>query len=98
MKTQKQKIPKIGEDVYVPTSLYLGHGVDDFQGGLCEIVNIEPEISAGKTCLFLEVKERPGHSYNWEVLMQEQDQLKNGFGEQRGYQDPDYDPRFNEGF
>ena len=30
----KINIPQPGDKIYVPTSLYLGHGMDDFVGGM----------------------------------------------------------------
>ena len=40
MKTNKKKQePYIGQKIYVPTSLYLSHGIDDFEGGTQMIDN-----------------------------------------------------------
>ena len=27
------KIPQAGQEIYIPSALYLGHGADDVQGG-----------------------------------------------------------------
>lgn len=88
-------IPKVGQDIYVGTSLYIGHGVDDFTGGLCKVKKIEAGISAGEPTIYVTVKERPETDYNWIILFEEQDKLKKRFGENRGYKDPDYSPEFN---
>ncbi|MBM3200773.1 hypothetical protein FJZ53_07585 [Candidatus Woesearchaeota archaeon] len=93
---EKLSLPKIGKDVYIPTSLYLGHGRDDFQGGLCKIVSIEEGISAGKKTYFVEVAERPGHMYNWDYLQENQGKWKKEYGNKRGYPDPDYRTEFND--
>ena len=90
------KEPSIGDDIYVPTSLYLGHGRDDFQGGLCRVKQTGTRISAGEPTLFVEVEERPGSWMNWPWLAGEQEKLREQFGDRRGYADPDNDPRFNE--
>ncbi|MDD5192116.1 MAG: hypothetical protein PHH54_01185 [Candidatus Nanoarchaeia archaeon] len=97
--TKNKKVsPEIGQNIYVGSSLYLGHAVDDFHGGLCKILRVEDGISAGEKTLFIEVAERLGFGYNWDILSKEQGRLKKQFGNQRGYKCPDYDPRFNEDF
>jgi hypothetical protein len=81
--------PRVGQEIYVRTSLYCDHGEDDFHGGLCEIAHVESGISGGEPAWFVGVKERPGTRYNYEFLVQEQDELKKRFGTQRGYEDPE---------
>lgn len=89
--------PKIGQDVYVGTELFLGHGRDDFQGGLCEIIKIEERMSGGKKTYFIAVKERgPNHLYNWDCLQENQKKWEKEYGKGRGYSDPDYRPEFND--
>lgn len=92
---KKGSTPKVGDDIYVYTSLYLSHGADDFQGGLCKVSRVDKEISAGKPTVFVVVKERPGHSYNWEYLAERQAELKKEFGRRRGRPDPDNHPDSN---
>ena len=87
--------PKVGDDIYVGTALYLSHGVDDFHGGLCKISKVKPAISAGKPEWFISVEERPGWSYNYASLLKEQAELKAQYGETRGYPDPDNSPESN---
>jgi hypothetical protein len=82
-------VPKIGDDIYVPTSLYIGHGEDDVRGGLAKVKSISENISAGQSTPFIEVYEHPGVSYNWELLYKRQDELKERFGNNRAYEDPD---------
>ena len=91
----KKILPKIGQDVYIPTALYLGHGVDDFRGGLCRIRKIEFGKSAGKECICIEVEENLGTFYNWKLLQEKQKKLAKEYGKRRGYQDPDYRPEMN---
>lgn len=89
-------IPKVGDEIYVPTSLYLGHGRDDVEGGLAKITSVKPGISAGKTVSFVTVAEHPGVSYNLEFLAPQQEKLKEEFGNNRAHPDPDYREEFNE--
>ena len=81
------KKPKIGDKIYVHSSFYISRGSDDFVGGLCTINEIEysdhlpPDhynyCSVG-------VEERPGTLYNYKYLLDEQDELKEQFGDQVG--------------
>lgn len=93
---QKRQMPIAGEDVYIPTSLYLSHGIDDFEGGLCRIIRVSEGISAGEKVPFIEVAERPSYSYNWECLRDGQEKLKKEYGRRRGRRHPDYSSEFNE--
>jgi len=112
MKKQNKEIPKKGDDIYIGSELYLGHGVDDFSGGLCKIIEIgkskmymgneglEHKFEASKentklSEIFVEVKERPGHYYNLEHLLENQEKWKKDYGKRRGKPDPDYSPMFN---
>jgi hypothetical protein len=97
-KSSKDRMPKVGDDIYLGTELYLGHGRDDFDGGLCRIVKITSGISAGKKTPFVEVKERPNHEYNLEYLLENQEEWKKEYGRRRGKACPDYSPEFNEGW
>ena len=87
--------PKVGDEVYVGTALYMSHGADDFQGGLCKITEVGVGISAGKPEWFVSVEERPGHGYNYSILLESQEKWKAEFGTNRGYPDPDNSPESN---
>ena len=87
--------PKIGQEIYIDTELYLSHGRDDFDGGLCTIIAIKGGKNK-KLVPFVEVKERPGRLYNWKYLEPRQKELKKMFGKRRGCANPDMDPKFNE--
>jgi hypothetical protein len=89
--------PKVGDKIYVGTSLHLSHGIDDVNGGLCTICKVEKGRSAGHDTLFVAVEEHPGHSYNWEYIIENQTKWSRQFGANPGYACPDYDPRFNKG-
>jgi hypothetical protein len=45
--------------------------------------------------VLLTIEERPGWEYSWEGLAQSQTEMKKKFGDQRAYEDPDYDSEFN---
>ena len=85
----------IGQDVYVPSSLHLTHGVDDFAGGLCRVVRIDTDMSPVEIP-FVEVEEDPGTLHNWHYLMENQDEWRDRYGDRRGRHDPDFRPEFNE--
>jgi hypothetical protein len=83
---------KVGQKIYVETSLYLSHGSDDVIGGLATINKVEEGISGGVPCLFVSVKEHPGHSYNWShYLKKDQERLKKEFGKNKAHASPDID-------
>ena len=86
-------MPIVGEDVYVPSELYLWHGRDDFAGGLCRIVRVTESFGG----LFVEVEENPGSLYSWAILLEDQERLRERFGDRRGRPNPDWRPEFNEG-
>ena len=85
----KKYIPKVGDLVYVDTSLFVTHGEDDFIGGLCEVISVEDNN-------WIQVKEDPDTSHSWEYLAEMQDKLKKEFGTKRGYLRPDHRPEFNQ--
>lgn len=87
---------KVGDTVYVRTSLYLGHGRDDFHGGKAVVTRVMKGMSAGKMVPFIVVEERPDTEYNWEMLSEEQDELKKRFGSDVAHAYPDYRTEFNE--
>lgn len=86
--------PRAGDDVYVPTSLHLTHGEDDFCGGLCRVVVVR-ELQG---LLYVEVDEDPGTLHSWAYLEPLQDELRARFRDERGRPDPDQRPEFNEGW
>lgn len=98
MKTDDQKIretvgkidgywvPKVGDKIYVATHLYIDHGEDDVVGGLATVTKVQKYNGSN---VMLSVEEHPGHSYNWKVLFEDQEELKEEFGQQAAYADPD---------
>lgn len=90
------KLPKVGDTIYVRSSLYLGHGRDDFMGGKTVIRSVTKGMSAGKMVPFITVQARPDTEYNWEMLNEEQKELKKRYGNKTAHPDPDYRPEFND--
>lgn len=92
------KLPKIGDKIYVPTSLYLSHGHDDFEGGIATVSGIHTNdgLPPDHTNYYMvSVKEHPGTKYNLKILLEEQDKLKERFKDQIAHPDPDDRPEFN---
>ncbi len=87
----KVKKPKVGDKIYVNSSFYISHGSDDFVGGLATISKVYQGISGGEKTWFVEIKERPGSGYNYEMLVEKQKELKKEFGKKKAYADPDID-------
>ena len=84
------KTPKVGDEIYIRTSLSIDHGWDDICGGLAKVVRVTSGISAGRPTPFVEVYESPGRSYNWEILAEEQEKLAEQYGTKRAHPDPDF--------
>jgi hypothetical protein len=87
--------PEVGQEIYVPSELYLSHGRDDFAGGRCRIVRVTTLFDRPQ--LYVEVEEHPGTLYAWDDLARRQDELRGQHGDRRGHPDPDWRPEFNDG-
>jgi len=91
MKKERNSL-EIGQDIYVETRCSISNGSSDVHGGLARVTKISTQTSGGEPCLFVEVEELPGHGYNWsQNLSKIQDKLKEEFGTERAYPDPDID-------
>ncbi|MFI5104647.1 MAG: hypothetical protein ACHP79_06965 [Terriglobales bacterium] len=92
------RVPELrpGDVIYVETELYLGHGRDDFRGGLAEVLDVRANISAGKPTPFVCIKQQPDSWQNWAYLAAEQQKLHAEFGKNWSYPDPDNRPEFND--
>jgi hypothetical protein len=82
--------PEIGQKIYVGSSFYIGHGEDDFVGGICTINKIENGIGKSANEYYVGIKERQYHSYNYNYLLEHQEEWKEQYGDQIGRPDPDY--------
>lgn len=92
--------PVIGQKIYVPTSLYVYRGADDFAGGIATINKIEKSESLPHdhyNYIMVGITERPGTMYNWRPLLERQEELKKMFGDEIAHPDPDDRPEFNDG-
>lgn len=99
--TSKKKlplVPKVGQEIYVPTELYMSHGKDDIHGGLAKVVKVIPEMHGDRKVHGIQVEELPGKTYFWEnYLAENQEKWRQQYGEQRAMPDPDDLPEFNSG-
>jgi hypothetical protein len=86
----KNKIPKIGDTIYVDSSCSISNGSSDVMGGLATVTKVE-KLKGIDDTVFVSVKEHPGHGYNWDSLAERQAELKKEFGQKRAYPDPDED-------
>ena len=70
--------PKIGDVVYINTSIYIDSSWRDINGGK---VTISKVVDYGEK-VWITLKEFPEKSYCWNYLEDMQDYLKEEFGEQ----------------
>jgi hypothetical protein len=82
------KAPVVGQKIYVGSSFYMSHGSDDFAGGRATISRVKKE---GKGAWSIELKERPGHGYDYATLLEEQASLRKEYKGQKAHADPDID-------
>jgi len=86
MTTNKLPNPKVGDQIYVPSSMSFDRGESDIRGGLGTISGIEEYFSNQ----FISIEECPEHSWNVKILLEEQGDLKKEFGKKTARPDPDY--------
>lgn len=84
--------PKVGERIYIPSSLYLSHGRDDIQGGWAEVSEVR-EDKMGQ--VRVKVKPFPASEYSWHYLAEKQEEWRREYGEQEARPDPDERSEFN---
>jgi hypothetical protein len=91
------RVPELrpGDVIYVETELYLGHGVDDFRGGLAEVSETQEGKSKGRPVLYIRVVQQPDTLHNWHYLTGEQKKLRAGHRKNWAHPDPDHRPEFN---
>lgn len=93
------KKPKIGNKIYLPSSLHVYRGEDDTAGGLATISKIEVKEDLPKNHfnrIFVGVSEIPRSMYNWRSLLEKQAVLKALYGDEVARPDPDDRPEFNQ--
>ena len=93
------RVPELhkGDVIYIDTELYLGHGRDDFRGGLAEVSEVRQDISKGQPATFVRVVQQLDTLHNWKLLASEQKELRQRHGKDWAHPDPDHRPEFNEG-
>jgi hypothetical protein len=85
-----------GDVIYIGTELYLGHGRDDFRGGLAEVMDVRQEKSKGQLTPFVRVVQQPDTLHNWKLLASEQKEHRQRHGKSWAHPDPDDRPEFND--
>ena len=91
--------PEVGYKIYVASEIYLGHGADDFLGGLCTVAATRTEMTGGKEITYVEVLERPNHWSLWEGNLEvKQAKLREEYGQRSGRICPDDRVEFNSGW
>ncbi len=83
-------LPEVGDIIYTPTQMYMSHGVDDICGGKATVTKVE--FNGGYYAI--SVKEVPNR-WNWDYLSLQQRKLKDEFGDNWAYPDPDNHPDAN---
>src|SRR5690242_15651935 len=60
------RVPELhkGDVIYIDSELYLGHGRDDFRGGLAEVSEVRQDISKGQPTPFVRVVQQPDTIHN----------------------------------
>ena len=90
--------PSVGDEIYVPSALYVSHGEDDILGGCAIVESIKKEKHGNEIVHGVTVQELPSRTYYWENgLAEEQEGLRERFGSQRARPDPDEREEFNSG-
>lgn len=85
-----------GDVIYIGTQLYLGHGRDDFRGGLAEVKEVRQNMSKGQQTPFVRVVQQMDTIHNWKLLASEQKELRHRHGKSWAHPDPDDRPEFND--
>lgn len=81
--------PVVGAVMYVNGAMYIDHGEDDRAGGLATIASRSKAVSAGRQTWFVEFEEVSG-SFNYPMLLEQQEKLKREYGGRRAHPDPDF--------
>ncbi len=88
MKLQHKK----GDKMYVHSSYYISNGEDDVDGGLVTIKGFEfsTHLPEGHIIyVMVSFEEIPSTTYNYTMLLEEQDELKKQFGKAIAKPNPD---------
>ena len=91
--------PKKGDPIYVPSAYHVYRGIDDFEGGLAVIDRVEfndrlPQDHVNYCMIGIE--SNPGTMYNYRILSEKQESLKEQYGDNIAHANPDLRPEFNQ--
>lgn len=93
---EKRLIPSVGQEIYIPSALYLSRGRDDVCGGRAVVTKVIEEKHGDRIVHGIQVKGLPNRTYYWENgLAQRQEELRNRFGDLLAHPDPDKREEFN---
>lgn|GEM_PF-4647756 len=73
----RERVPEVGQEVYVDSTVYIEFPEQDFIGGLARISGVSEDRKT------IEVEEDPGGSFRWEKLMMMQTELRDRFSSAR---------------
>lgn len=79
---------KVGDWLYIDSEAYLSHGEDDVHGGLAQI----KEIRDDGYVVFVGFEDS---WYNLKALLKSQTALKQRYGDEKAFKDPDTRQEFN---
>ena len=85
---------KKGDKLYIRGSCSISNGSNDVAGGLATIKEIEVSKTLPEghmNSIFVSFEEIPNHSYNYLLLLEEQEKLKERYGNEKAHPDPDID-------
>jgi hypothetical protein len=77
-------LPKVGSEIYVPTSCFcfIQHPEKDVEGGLAKITVVEESTG------LVSLEEIPDLRFNWQAISEEQEKLRQEFGDRRAFPIP----------
>lgn len=85
---------KKGDQMYIPTQLYISRGSDDIQGGKATITKLDINDKLGKdhtNGVFVQFEGFPGRSWNYKLLLDKQEEYAKEYKDQVAKPDPDVD-------
>ncbi len=88
-----KNLPKIGDKLYVPSAYHISRGEDDIDGGLATISKVEiskhlPKNHINSIMVKFEELDK-ATSYNYRILLEQQKELKEEYGDQVAKPNPD---------
>lgn len=81
-----RQLPQPGDIIYVPTRWSIDHGENDVVGGKAKVKAIKIDNYGNQ---WVETWEHPNRSYNWDVLLNNQEKWSKEYSDRWAYPDPD---------